>query len=174
MLRSAISRSIRRKPYDQLRLWLSTQACTPKPWFIDHEPTSTITKSAHLLTGDIPVSSSQGMDVVSQAPLPPDLPDHLLSLHAELAKSPLLEPGRVEIRSPLPTPPGPPLPFALPKGRRRRGGTNLGVGVPDTEGSLWRWIVLAQVCFQTLHAIDRDAAEVLDDAFMYSPSVVVR
>ena len=151
MLRSAISHAIPRKPHAHMRCWLSTPACNPKPWFIDEEPTPAKSNGTPPIVDDRPVSSSRGMVVVSAAPLPPDLPTHLLNLHAELAKSPLLEPGRLEIRPPLYTPPGPPLPSALPRGRRRRGGTDVGTGVPEPEGSMWRWIVLAQVRLEILH-----------------------
>lgn len=37
----------------------------------------------------------------------------------------------------------------MPKGRRRRGRSEFGVGIPESQesGNLWKWIVLAQVRF---------------------------
>jgi hypothetical protein len=94
---------------------------------------------------DRPSSSSLEADGKPIASLPPDLPAHLVILHEELLKSPLLEPGRLEITHPVDTPPGPPLPFSMPRGRRRRGGSDAGEGVSEHVGGIWRWVVLAQV-----------------------------
>ena len=144
MLRSALLRPIRCGTHAQARCLSSSTAGFPKPWFLDAEPTSVTSSVTRPNVNGHQVSASQGV-IIETAILPPDLPEHLHELHAELVKLPLLEPGRLEIRPPLDTPPGPPLPFTLPRGRRRRGGTDAGVGVPVPESSLWKWIVLAQV-----------------------------
>jgi len=107
------------------------------PWFVDEDFASRA-QPPHL------ASASEGAEGPSLS-LSADIPDHLRQLHSELSKSPHLEPWGVEIRPPLITQPGPPLPHQLPKGRRRRGRTDFGLGVPEPEGGLWRWIVLAQV-----------------------------
>jgi hypothetical protein len=75
----------------------------------------------------------------------------LRALHAALAPAPFLEPGTLLVRAPLPTPPGPALPETPARGRRKRGGSDVGTGVDPLrhglleEGGVWRWIVLAQV-----------------------------
>lgn len=104
------------------------------PWFVDDDPVSSRQQPQNTV-----------QPVIRENSLPPELPPHLVKLHEELSRSPHLEPGNVEVRPPLPTEPGPPLPSALPKGRRRRGRTDFGLGVPDTTGGLWKWIVIAQV-----------------------------
>ena len=108
------------------------------PWFVDTEFVSRH-QPPHLATPSKPEQSN------TTVLLPSDLPDYLKKLHTELSKSPHLEPWGVEIRPPFPTQPGPPLPHQLPKGKRKRGRTEFGLGVPEPEGGLWRWIVLAQV-----------------------------
>lgn len=107
------------------------------PWFVDEEFASRA-QPPHL---EPPSENAQD----TPQSLSADIPDHLKQLHSELSKSPHLEPWGVEIRPPLITQPGPPLPHQMPKGRRRRGRTDFGLGVPEPEGGLWRWIVLAQV-----------------------------
>lgn len=104
------------------------------PWFVDDDPVSSRQQPQNTV-----------QPIIRENSLPPELPPHLVKLHEELSRSPHLEPGNVEVRPPLPTEPGPPLPSALPKGRRRRGRTDFGLGVPDTTGGLWKWIVIAQV-----------------------------
>jgi len=78
-------------------------------------------------------------------PLPPDAPEHLANLHHVLCKSPLLDSGGVEVLPFQPHQPGPSLPNQFPKGRRRRGRTEFGIGIPDNSGGLWKWVVVAQV-----------------------------
>ncbi|TCD65358.1 hypothetical protein EIP91_002756 [Steccherinum ochraceum] len=83
------------------------------------------------------------------APLPAEIPptSPLAHLHAALQTSPHLEPGTLLVREPVHTEAGPPLPPALPKGRRRRGGTYFGEGLGDAleSGGIWSWILVAQV-----------------------------
>jgi hypothetical protein len=100
------------------------------PWFVD--------SSEALLTQR--ASSQKG----TQHPLPPGVPLALQILHAQLAQSPHLEPSKLLVRDPIPHPPGPPLPLSTPKGRRRRGSTYAGEGILE-PGSIWNWIVLAEV-----------------------------
>ncbi|KAI5122986.1 hypothetical protein M0805_006864 [Coniferiporia weirii] len=108
------------------------------PWFVDKEFERRVVPP-HL----VPSPGTAGPS--REGELPFDLPKHLVSLHSELRRSPHLEPGGVEICPPLRTLPGPPLPSVLPKGRRKRGRTELGLGIPDVDSGLWRWVVLAQV-----------------------------
>ena len=105
------------------------------PWFVDEQPLQRRDPPPHMA----PRSH------LERKPLPEGVPPILSTLHAELSKSPLLENNGVEVCHPLPTLPGPALPSSIPKGRRQRGRTEFGMGVPDTGGSLWKWIVLAQV-----------------------------
>lgn len=86
------------------------------------------------------------------APLPEDARDspHLSSLYDTLSVSPLLEPSTLLVCPPPRIPPGPALPESKARGRRKRGGTDLGDGVEDMRGvpetgGLWKWIVLAEV-----------------------------
>ncbi|KAH8117586.1 hypothetical protein DFH11DRAFT_1575900 [Phellopilus nigrolimitatus] len=121
------------------RSGLSSVAGHSTPWFVDQDFAHSRPAPPHLSP---PSEFSSALQAQS---LPSDLPIYLTALFAELVNSPYLEQGGVKIGPPLPTRPGPPLPSALPKGRRRRGRTEYGLGVPDVEGGLWRWIVIAQV-----------------------------
>lgn len=115
---------------------LSTTASTPStPWFVDEQPTWRREPPPHM-AARTPLQSK---------PLPHDVPLVLSTLHAELSKSPLLESNGVEVCQPIPTLPGPALPSSIPKGRRQRGRSEFGLGVPDGGGSLWKWIVLVNV-----------------------------
>ncbi|KAL5511882.1 hypothetical protein ACEPAH_5100 [Sanghuangporus vaninii] len=107
------------------------------PWFVDQE----FVKAGH----PPPHLSSEPSLAEQEKSLPPDLPAYLAALYSELTKSPHLERGGVEVCSPPPTEPGPPLPSSLPKGRRQRGRTEFGLGISDASGGLWRWILIAQV-----------------------------
>jgi len=103
---------------------------TRVPWFIDSSETSFTPKT---------FSPEQTL-----LPLPPGVPSVLHDLHAQLARSPYLEPSKLLVRDPIPQPPGPPLPMSNPRGRRKRGATYVGEGLLE-PGNLWNWIVLAQV-----------------------------
>ncbi|KAI0303550.1 hypothetical protein B0F90DRAFT_1620311, partial [Multifurca ochricompacta] len=100
------------------------------PWFID---------SSETLPSQRP-SIQTGMHLS----LPHGIPLTLRNLHAQMIKSPYLEPSKLLVGDPIPQPPGPPLPAAKPKGRRKRGHTYPGEGFLE-PGGIWNWIVLAQV-----------------------------
>ena len=131
------------------------------PWFVDPDFAAKKVPSESLLEHQ-PIPGPSRTVGTKIKPLPPGVPSLISELYYELAKSPLLEPGSLEVRNPLPSMPGPPLPKSFPKGRRRRGGTDFGEGIPDPEGGLWKWIVLAQVCFlelvTTIHVTDAHSA----------------
>ncbi|KAJ7452505.1 hypothetical protein B0H11DRAFT_2245970 [Mycena galericulata] len=78
-------------------------------------------------------------------PLPPDAPQPVKELHAQLIQSPLLDRTTLLVSQPRNLPAGPPLPHREPQGRRRRRGTYFGESDYDVPGSLWSWIVMAQV-----------------------------
>src|ERR1700761_1127232 len=99
------------------------------PWFIDPQETSP-TQTAPPKTGTPP-------------PIPPGVPPALRNLYTELCQSPYLEPSALLVRDPIIRPPGPPLPVAIPKGRRKRGRTYAGEGFLE-PGGIWNWILLAQ------------------------------
>lgn len=111
----------------------ATPTPPPKPWFVDAdtEPIYHHRQSPPHL----PAAAS---------PLPAAVSEPIRILHAQLMQSPHLEPSALLVRDPIPTPPGPPLPDAVPKGKRKRGGTHAGHGVAF-QGGIWSWIVLAQV-----------------------------
>lgn len=111
---------------------LSDVALPPaRPWFVDPEPVNSRELPPHLL----PKSHD----------LPPDLPVPVKELFHTLSKSPFLESSTLEVKEPSAIPPGPPLPKTIPKGRRGRGRTYSGEGIPDDQGGIWNWIVTAQV-----------------------------
>lgn len=115
------------------QLSTATTATTSRlPWFVD--PTPFVRQKAPHLVQNGP------------APLPEGTPATIQNLHAVLKTSPHLDQSELLVCEPIPTPPGPPLPDAMPKGRRKRGRTNAGEGVATgMAGGLWNWIVLAQV-----------------------------
>ncbi|KZV99105.1 hypothetical protein EXIGLDRAFT_606152 [Exidia glandulosa HHB12029] len=78
------------------------------------------------------------------ASIPASHPLRTLSEH--LRGLPLLEARSIQIGRPLPIPAGPALPFSSPRGRRRRGSTYAGEGLPlPGSGDIWDWVVLATV-----------------------------
>jgi len=109
---------------------LATSSPSRVPWFIDSSETSFTPKA---------FSPEQ-----TPPPLPPGVPAVLHDLHAQLVRSPYLEPSNLLVCHPIPQPPGPPLPISTPRGRRKRGATYSGEGLLE-PGNLWNWIVLAQV-----------------------------
>lgn len=110
----------------------TTAAAGRLPWFVD--PTPFVRQNAPHLIHNGPT------------PLPEGVPTIIRNLHAALKTSPHLDQSQLLVCEPIPTPPGPPLPDAIPKGRRKRGRTYAGEGVvTGMVGGLWNWIVLAQV-----------------------------
>lgn len=80
-------------------------------------------------------------------PIPEDVPAHLRTLHSQLCLLPYLETSSLRIIRPLEPLPAPPLPFMRTRGsRRKRGGTDAGVGIDMPSYGVWNWFVLAQVC----------------------------
>ncbi|RPD59144.1 hypothetical protein L226DRAFT_465399 [Lentinus tigrinus ALCF2SS1-7] len=112
------------------------------PWFIDPSEPESSTPSPYSRRVSVPQAPALPLP-----PLPSALPQNhpIVRLHEELKSSPHLEPGTLLVREPIPTAVGPPLPEAMPRGRRKRGRTNLGEGVSDDVGGIWDWLVIAQV-----------------------------
>ena len=115
------------------QLSTATTATTGRlPWFVDPTP-FVRQKVPHLIQN-------------GPTPLPKGVPTVIRNLHAALKTSPHLDQSELLVCEPIPTPPGLPLPDAIPKGRRKRGRTYAGEGVATgMVGGLWNWIVLAQV-----------------------------
>lgn len=110
------------------------------PWFVDpaDEPGPS-SQSAHHL------DKSHSASPVMQ-PLPISAPEPLKLLHAELSKLPQLELTKLVVRPPPQIPLGPMLPESIPKGKRRRGKTFSGFGIPNVAGGgTWNWVAMAQV-----------------------------
>lgn len=116
-------------------------AASSRPWFVD--PTEEASRLPSW-------KKRQGLSHRKALPLPP-LPSAISEdspigkLHAALASSPHLEPGTLLVREPIPTAVGPPLPLVVPRGRRKRGRTYGGEGIPDPGVGIWNWVVIAQV-----------------------------
>ena len=119
------------------QLSTATTATTGRlPWFVDPTP-FVRQKAPHLIQN-------------GPAPLPEGVPTIIKNLHAALKTSPHLDQSELLVCEPIATPPGPPLPDAIPRGRRKRGRTYAGEGVAaGMVGGLWNWIVLAQVSSYT-------------------------
>ncbi|KAJ7285925.1 hypothetical protein C8J57DRAFT_652892 [Mycena rebaudengoi] len=114
---------------------MQRRAFSSIPWFVDRvasQQPRARQPPPHLRHSDI-------------APVPLDAPQLLKDLHTHLLQSPLIDPATLLVAQPAQLPLGPPLPHREPQGRRRRGGTYHGESVYDVPGSLWSWIVLAQV-----------------------------
>ncbi|EJD46087.1 hypothetical protein AURDEDRAFT_113783 [Auricularia subglabra TFB-10046 SS5] len=115
-----------------LRRCLSTLPA--RPWFVVDPPPSAQPSAPS------PLGSLPALD----ASIPETHPLHTLRTH--LARLPLLEPSSVQISRPLPLPSGPSLPSRLPQGRRQRGRSYAGEGLPlPGGGDIWQWVVLATV-----------------------------
>ncbi|KAF8654094.1 hypothetical protein AX16_003627 [Volvariella volvacea WC 439] len=130
---------IRRVPLTRA-LSSSATRSSNKPWFME---TETEVPKAFALRSNPPHLLQK--TPVALPPLPDEAPQPLKDLHAELKHSPLLEPATLIVTQPSAPPPGPPLPFKLPQGRRRRGGTYAGESAYDDIGGLWSWVLMAQV-----------------------------
>ena len=106
------------------------------PWFVDSTP-FVRREAPHLVQN-------------GSTPIPEGVPSVIKDLHAVLKASPHLDQPELLVCKPIPTLPGPPLPDAIPKGRRRRGRTYGGEGVATGMiGGLWSWMILAQVSSYT-------------------------
>ncbi|TFK76500.1 hypothetical protein BDN72DRAFT_831074 [Pluteus cervinus] len=117
-----------------VRLWSPAQT----PWFVQDEE---LTKGFALRQNPPHLPPK---DFGLQPP-PRNAPEVLKDLHALLAPSPLLETSTLIVTQPSEPPPGPPLPFRLPQGRRKRGGTYAGESEFEVPGGIWNWILMAQV-----------------------------
>ncbi|SJL00331.1 uncharacterized protein ARMOST_03644 [Armillaria ostoyae] len=98
------------------------------PWFVNQE-------------APVPKPQVSG----SAPPIPSDAPEPVRELYAKLAPLPHLDTSFLTVERPKLPSPGPPLPYRLPQGRRRRGGTNPGESLYDMPYGLWNWVVIAQV-----------------------------
>ncbi|KAK7466981.1 hypothetical protein VKT23_004044 [Stygiomarasmius scandens] len=102
----------------------------PQPWFVDTH---------------VPVRPQKPSRV---PPIPEDAPKVIRQLHAHLAQSPHLEHGELRVldsSSRKEVTEVPPLPARLGQGKRNRGGTVAGDSMYDVPGTLWNWMILAQV-----------------------------
>ena len=112
----------------------ATRRVSQQPWFVDPVPQAFNRRAnlPHLANKELP-------------PIPEDTPQILKLLHSHLMQSPHLDTNFLAICRATAPPPGPPLPFPLPHGRRNRGGTYAGESAYDTSGGLWDWTAIAQV-----------------------------
>lgn len=112
-------------------MFCSKRLVSTVPWFVDRAiPTLTRAPPPHIRV--VP-------------PLPDDAPQPIKDLHAQLIQSPLLDPTTLLVSQPRSLPEGPPLPHREPQGRRKTRGTYHGESIYDVPGSLWSWVVMAQV-----------------------------
>ncbi|KAK0483561.1 hypothetical protein IW261DRAFT_1561375 [Armillaria novae-zelandiae] len=98
------------------------------PWFVDREALAPRPQASR------PAPS-----------IPSDAPEPVRVLYSQLAPLPHLDTSFLTVERPTLPSPGPPLPYRLPQGRRRRGGTNAGESLYDMPYGLWNWVVIAQV-----------------------------
>ncbi|EPQ58614.1 hypothetical protein GLOTRDRAFT_73135 [Gloeophyllum trabeum ATCC 11539] len=117
----------------------SSNSNRPVPWFVDAEA-----ERSHDLRPNPPHLPSKEV-LATVPPIPENVPEVVKNLHAELVKSPHLEPSELLVREPPEIPPGPPLPPKGPQGRRKRGSTYAGEGVLYPTSGIWNWLILAQV-----------------------------
>ncbi|KAJ3810653.1 hypothetical protein F5876DRAFT_41338 [Lentinula aff. lateritia] len=120
-----LSSPIRRPTTLQFRRWLSSA-----PWFVEREENQEILHATR---------------VSRAATVPEDTPKILRDLHSQLIQSPHLEQGKLVVSRAVSRELGDPLPLRAPQGRRRRGGTYPGESAFDIPGSLWNWVVFAEV-----------------------------
>ena len=141
-LRCAVSGSVASRCIATTTAVPQRTAGSPLPWFMD--PADVAPKRPQ----------RQPRHVLPLAPLPAAIsPESAIGrLHATLSTSPHLEPGTLLVREPISTANGPPIPQAVPKGRRNRGRTYAGEGIPDPGAGIWNWIVVAQVCAPALRS----------------------
>lgn len=109
------------------------------PWFVSPDNDSDF-------PFDVRLNNEQDQPTSQALPIPDGVPDHLRTLHTQLCTSPYLEMSSLRIMRPPEPLPAPPLPFMRPRGsRRKRGGTDAGVGIDMPMHGIWSWFVLAQV-----------------------------
>ncbi|KDR81558.1 hypothetical protein GALMADRAFT_239581 [Galerina marginata CBS 339.88] len=107
----------------------------PSPWFVDPVP--------HTFAQRPPPPHIQSNVVPA---IPQNTPEVIKYLHAHLLQSPHLDLLQLVVSPAVLPAPGPPLPLRVPHGRRKRGGTYAGESIfEDSGGSLWDWVVVAQV-----------------------------
>ncbi|KAH7107382.1 hypothetical protein BKA62DRAFT_791184 [Auriculariales sp. MPI-PUGE-AT-0066] len=119
-----------------LRLACRRMSTLPaRPWFvIDAKPRTTPVAAADLQPPPAPLHES----------IPEAHP--LRTLQEHMRQLPLLDPASVQIGRPIALPQGPSLPDKIARGRRRRGRSYAGEGLPlPGGGNLWDWVVLATV-----------------------------
>ncbi|KAG9032130.1 hypothetical protein FRB95_001836 [Tulasnella sp. JGI-2019a] len=79
---------------------------------------------------------------------PADAPEHLQTLFTDLQNSPFLDSRCILLTKPIERPIPAPAPFSAPKGRRRRGGSDHGIGFSvgsHPVGQIWSWMLLLQL-----------------------------
>ncbi|KAG8878001.1 hypothetical protein FRB97_002847 [Tulasnella sp. 331] len=115
----------------------------PRPWYVEETSVpewnqeagpSTFTKRTELLK---PIATP-----------PTDAPEHLQNLFTNLQTSPFLDSRYIVLTRPVEKPVPPPAPFSAPKGRRRRGGSDHGIGFnigSHPIGQIWSWMLLLQL-----------------------------
>lgn len=104
------------------------------PWFVDLPPQPTQAAP--------PISGSSK----PAPPIPEDAPEILQYLHSQLVLSPHLDTSQLVVSQAVLPEPGPPLPFKMPQGRRKRGGTYAGETAYEAVSSgVWSWVVMSQV-----------------------------
>lgn len=101
---------------------------TALPWFVD----------------EAPALAARARPTPAVPDVPENTPAVIRQLHTQLARSPHLEPSTLLVSESIAHPPGPPLPFRPPQGRRKRGGTYAGESAYDVPGGIWNWVVTAQ------------------------------
>ncbi|KAG6820609.1 hypothetical protein H0H93_014525 [Arthromyces matolae] len=111
------------------RCLYTTARTTALPWFVDEPLQQTVRPLVPRYVPEIPENT----------------PKIIKQLHSQLALSPHLELSTLSVSESVAPPPGPPLPFREPQGRRRRGGTYAGESAYDVPGGIWNWVVTAQV-----------------------------
>jgi len=123
----------------QRRLVSLARPYSTQPWFINHLEAPKVT-----------------MHRPKPPPLPENAPRPLRELHAHLTQSPHLEPSSLVVSESVAPPAGPELPYRLPHGRRKRGGTYAGESAYDVPGGIWNWVLMAQVSGRRHHRSSTD------------------
>ncbi|KII88987.1 hypothetical protein PLICRDRAFT_108890 [Plicaturopsis crispa FD-325 SS-3] len=135
-------KACRQRPLASCLHFSTVPSSSSVPWFVDPEESSFSNRHAPPHLKNVPETPSQRPAAPS---VPSNVPEAIRNLHVMLAQSPHLDQSRLLVGPPLSLPMGPPLPRRLPHGRRKRGGTDAGMGVNEPPGSVWSWVVMAQV-----------------------------